>query len=80
MSVRVGEEFILISEEASNKEKPGKKVDNSDLRTNVFQEEWFVSTNSETQGVASTDTNEQSSEVEDESLVKEKVALKKMIK
>ena len=31
-----GEEFIPISEEASNKEKAEKKVDNSELRTNVF--------------------------------------------
>ena len=35
MSVRAGEKFIPISEEVSNKEKPEKKVDNSDLRINV---------------------------------------------
>ena len=39
MSVRVDEEFIPISEEGSDKEKPEMKVDNPNLRTNVFQEE-----------------------------------------
>ena len=58
MSILVGEEFILISEEASDKEKPGMKVDNPNLRTNVFQEEWGVGKNSEGQGVASTEENE----------------------
>ena len=51
MSVRVGEEFIPISKDASNKDKHEKKVDNSDKRTNVFQEEWFVGKDSETQGL-----------------------------
>ena len=35
MSVSRGKEFIPFSEEASDKEKPEKKMDNSDLRTNV---------------------------------------------
>ena len=38
-SVCVGEEFIPISEEGSDKGKPEMKVDNPNLRTNVFQKE-----------------------------------------
>ena len=64
MSVCVGEEFIPISEQASNKEKPDMKVDNSSLRTNVFQEEWCVGKNSEGQGVASIEENDLSSGVD----------------
>ena len=77
MSIHVGEELLPISKEAFNKEKPEKKVNNSDLRTNVFQEKWFVDKNSKTQRLASTNGNKQSSEVEGESEVKEKVVLKK---
>ena len=50
MSVRVGEEFIPIFEEVSDKEKAEMKADNPNLRTNVFQEEWCVGKNSEGQG------------------------------
>ena len=64
MSVCVGEEFISISEEGSDKEKPEMKVDNPNLRTNVFQEEWCVGKNSEGQGVTSTEGNELSPEVD----------------
>ena len=64
MSVPVGEEFIPISEERSHKEKPEMKVDNPELRTNVFHKEWCVSKNSDGQGVTSTEGNELSSEVD----------------
>ena len=40
------------------------KVDNPNLRINVFQEEWCVCKNSEGQGVTSTEGNELSSEVD----------------
>ena len=33
MSVRVGEEFVPVSEEASVQAKPEKKLDNSNSRT-----------------------------------------------
>ena len=36
ISVHVGEEFIPISDEGSDKEKPEVKVDNPNLRTNIF--------------------------------------------
>ena len=52
-------------------------MDNSDLSTDNVQREWFVDMNSETQVVASTDGNEQSSEVEGAPVVKEKVVLKR---
>ena len=45
-------------------------MDNSDLSTNNVQGEWFVDMNSETQMEASTDGNEQSSEVEGAPVVK----------
>ena len=44
MSVRVGEEFNPISEEASDKKNLRRK---RITQTNVFQEEWFVDKNSE---------------------------------
>ena len=50
MAVRVGEEFIPISEEGSDNKKPEMKVDNPNLRTDVFQEEWCVSRNSKFKG------------------------------
>ena len=62
MSICVSEEFILISEEGSDKEKPEMKVDNPNLRTNVFQEEWCVGKNFEGQGVTSTEGYELSSD------------------
>ena len=62
-------EFIPVSEEASNKEKPEKKVDNSNSRTNLFQEEWCVGKSSEGRGVASVHGNELSSETLDSSAV-----------
>ena len=40
------------------------KVDNSNLRTNIFQEERCVGKNSEGQGVASIEGNKLSSEVD----------------
>ena len=64
MSVHMGKEFISIFEEGSDKEKPEMKVDNPNLTTNVFQEEWCVGKNSEGQGVTSTEGNELSSEVD----------------
>ena len=60
----VGEGFIPISEEGSDKEKPEIKVDNPNLRTNVFQQEWCVGRNSKGQGVTSIEGNELSSEVD----------------
>ena len=38
MSVRVGEEFIPISEEASGKEKPEMKVDNPNLMVRILKD------------------------------------------
>ena len=64
MSGYTSEEFVPISEEASDKEKPERKGNNPNLRTNVFQEEWCVGKNSEAQGVTSTERNELSSEVD----------------
>ena len=64
MSVCVGEEFIPISEEGSDKEKPEIKVDNPNLRANVFQDKWCVGKNSEGQGVTSTEGNVLSTEVD----------------
>ena len=58
MSVHLGEEFIHISGEGSEKENPEMKVDNPNLRANVFQEEWCAGKNSEGQGVTSTEGNE----------------------
>ena len=64
MSVRVGEEFIPITEEGSDKEKSEMKVNNPNLRTIVFQDKWCVGKNSEGQGVTSAEGNELSSEVD----------------
>ena len=69
LSVHVGEEFIAVSEETSHKEKPERKVDNSNLRTNVFQEQWCVVKNSERYGVSSVDRTGLSSESLDSSEV-----------
>ena len=49
MSVCVGEEFILIPEEGSDKEKPEMKVDNPNSKTNAYQEDWCVGKNFEGQ-------------------------------
>ena len=46
------------------KKKPEMKVDIPKLRTNVFQEVWCIGKNSEGHGVASTEGNELSSEVD----------------